>query len=68
MFTSVSIYRIFAEEFGAAAGDEKLFLQMLKTATSQNGGFGFLYIVLNQPRIRFFNSYSSEFVIKEEGS
>ena len=67
--TSSLEQKALAEEFGAAAGDDKLFLQMLKTATSQNGGFGFLYIVFNAgPRIRFFNSYSSEFVIKEEGS
>ena len=47
-----------AEKFGQAAGSEKLFLEMLKRATDPD--FGFLYIVFGL-RIRFFNSYRSEF-------
>ena len=53
-----------AEEFGAAAGTEKNFLKMLKQATDID--YGFLYIVFGL-KIRFFNSYRSEFqVIQEE--
>ena len=51
-----------AEEFGAAAGSEKNFLAMVKRATAPD--FGFLYIVFGL-KIRFFNSYKSEFVVPE---
>ena len=51
-----------AEEFGAAAGSEKNFLDMVKRATAQD--FGFLYIVFGL-KIRFFNSYRTEFVVTE---
>jgi len=47
-----------AEEFGAAAGSEQNFLQMLKLATDQD--YGFLYIVFGL-KIRFFNCYKGEF-------
>ena len=50
-----------AEEFGAAAGDEKTFLKMLDAATQPN--YGFLYIVFGL-KIRFFKSYSSEFKVR----
>ena len=50
-----------AEEFGQAAGSEKAFLEMLKRATDPD--FGFLYIVFGL-KIRFFNSYRSEFKLK----
>jgi hypothetical protein len=51
-----------AEEFGAAAGSEKIFLEMLKRATDPD--FGFLYIVFGL-KIRFFDSYRSEFRLKD---
>ena len=54
-----------AEEFGAAAGSEKIFLEMLKRATDPD--FGFLYIVFGL-KIRFFNGYRSEFRLKDEAS
>ena len=52
-----------AEEFGAAAGSEKNFLRMLKRATDPD--FGFLFIVFGL-KIRFFNSYRSEFLVTHE--
>jgi hypothetical protein len=52
-----------AEEFGAAAGTEKNFLDMLKRATTPD--FGFLYVVFGT-RVRFFNSYKGEFVVKDD--
>ena len=58
--TSSLELKALAEEFGAAAGSEKNFLQMVKMATSPD--FGFLYIVFGL-KIRFFNSYKSEFKI-----
>ena len=51
-----------AEEFGAAAGSDKNFLRMLKRATDPD--FGFLFIVFGL-KIRFFNSYRSEFQITD---
>jgi len=54
-----------AEEFGAAAGSEKIFLEMLKRATDSD--FGFLYIVFGL-KIRFFNSYRGEFRLKDASS
>ena len=51
-----------AEEFGAAAGTERNFLSMLKKATDPD--YGFLYIVFGL-KIRFFNSYRSEFQITD---
>ena len=68
LFASMSLTRAqakaLAEEFGAAAGTEKNFLKMLKQATDID--YGFLYIVFGL-KIRFFNSYRSEFqVIQEE--
>ena len=55
-----------AEEFGAAAGSEKNFLRMLKMATDPDYGsdYGFLFIVFGL-RIRFFNSYRSEFQVRQ---
>ncbi len=47
-----------AEEFGQAAGSEKTFLEMVRRATMPD--YGFLYIIFGL-RIRFFNSYKSEF-------
>jgi hypothetical protein len=52
-----------SEEFGAAAGSEKNFLDMLKRATTPD--FGFLYVVFGT-RVRFFNSYKGEFVVKDD--
>jgi len=52
-----------AEEFGQAAGSEKLFLDMVKRATDEP--YGFLYIVFGL-KIRFFNSYKSEFKINDQ--
>ena len=54
-----------AEEFGAAAGSEKIFLEMLKRSTEPD--YGFLYIVFGL-KIRFFNSYRAEFQVKENGA
>ena len=54
-----------AEEFGAAAGNEKAFLEMLRRATDPD--FGFLYIVFGL-KIRFFNSYRNEFKLKDAAS
>ena len=51
-----------AESFGAAAGSEKNFLKMLKTATEP--AYGFLYIVFGL-KIKFYNSYKSEFRVVE---
>ena len=51
-----------AEKCVAAAGSEKNFLTMLKWATDVD--YGFLYIVFGL-RIRFFNSYKSEFWLKD---
>ena len=52
-----------AEEFGAAAGSEKNFLHMLKLATDPD--FGFMFIVFGL-KIRFFNSYRSEFKVSDD--
>jgi hypothetical protein len=52
-----------AEEFGAAAGSDETFLTLLKKATTPD--FGFLYVVFGT-RVRFFNSYKSEFLIRDE--
>ena len=51
-----------AEEFGAAAGSEKNFLEMVRLATEPD--YGFIYIVFGL-RVRFFNSYHSEFRLKD---
>ena len=51
------------EEYGQAAGGDEAFAAMLKRATSVD--FGFLYIVFGL-RVRFFNSYRSEFQVVEE--
>ena len=53
-----------SEEFGSAAGNEKKFLQMLKIATDPN--FGFLFVVFGTGKIRFFNSYRTEFTLKDD--
>ena len=53
-----------AEEFGQAAGSDKIFLDMLRRATEPD--YGFLFIVFGL-KIRFFNSYRSEFQIKNRG-
>lgn len=50
-----------AEEFGAAAGDEKVFLDILKRSTDPD--FGFLFITFGL-KIRFFNSYRSEWKLR----
>ena len=52
-----------AEEFGNAAGSEENFLAMLDRATAPD--YGFLYVVFGL-RIRFFNSYKTEFRIEED--
>ena len=51
------------EEYGQAAGSDEAFAAMLKRATSVD--YGFLYIVFGL-RVRFFNSYRSEFQVKDE--
>ena len=51
------------EEYGQAAGGDEAFAAMLKRATSVD--YGFLYIVFGL-RVRFFNSYRSEFQVAEE--
>ena len=50
------------EEYGQAAGSDEAFAAMLKRATSAD--YGFLYIVFGL-RVRFFNSYRSEFQVTE---
>ena len=50
------------EEYGQAAGSDEAFAAMLKRATSVD--YGFLYIVFGL-RVRFFNSYRSEFQVTE---
>ena len=50
------------EEFGQSAGSDEAFAAMLKRATSVD--YGFLYIVFGL-RVRFFNSYRSEFQVTE---
>ena len=52
------------EEYGQAAGSDEAFAAMLKKATTPD--YGFLYIVFGL-RVRFFNSYRSEFQVVEEG-
>jgi len=54
-----------AEEFGAAAGSEKTFLEMVRRATEPD--YGFLYVVFGL-KIRFFNSYRGEFRVTEADS
>ena len=54
-----------AEEFGQAAGSEKVFLEILRRATDPD--YGFLYIVFGL-KIRFFNSYRSEFKLRDKTS
>ena len=61
--TSSMELKALAEEFGAAAGSEDNFLEMVRRATASD--FGFLFIVFGL-RIRFFNSYKGEFKIREE--
>ena len=61
--TSSLELKALAEEFGAAAGSEDNFLEMVRRATAPD--FGFLFIVFGL-RIRFFNSYKGEFKIREE--
>ena len=51
------------EEYGQAAGSDDFFALMLKRATSVD--YGFLYIVFGL-RVRFFNSYRSEFQVKDD--
>ena len=51
------------EEYGQAAGGDEAFAAMLKRATSVD--YGFLYIVFGL-RVRFFNSYRSEFQVESE--
>ena len=51
------------EEFGEAAGSDEAFQQILKYATAPN--YGFLYVVFGL-KVRFFNSYHSEFQITED--
>jgi len=51
------------EEYGQAAGSDEAFAAMLKRATSVD--YGFLYIVFGL-RVRFFNSYRSEFQVEPE--
>ena len=50
------------EEFGEAAGSDAAFLEMLKRATAPS--YGFLFVVFGL-RVRFFNSYRSEFSISD---
>ena len=54
-----------AEEFGNAAESERNFLEMLRRATAPE--YEFLFIVFGL-RIRFFNSYSSEFQISDRAA
>ena len=51
-----------SEEFGQSAGSENNFQKMVKIATTPD--FGFLYITFGL-KVRFFNSYKSEFQITE---
>ena len=48
-----------SEEFGAAAGSEQNFLQMLKRATGGQD-YGFMFVTFGK-QIRFYNSYRAEF-------
>ena len=62
--TSSIEMKAMAEEFGQSAGSEKNFVAMVKRATAPD--YGFLYIVFGL-KVRFFNSYRSEFVVRDNG-
>ena len=61
--TSSLEMKALSEEFGQSAGSEKHFQRMVKIATTPD--FGFLYITFGL-KVRFFNSYKSEFQITDE--